>query len=119
MSSETPRLSPTEISNTTVSIFRLIAQVVSQPTSSTLILKSPSDAKTEEMITLSNVKLTMADKTYETDQWYEFICRASDSGDVGFLVLDSVSCPLMENEQMSIIGVVALQNLAKRFPDLY
>ena len=119
MSSETPRLNPNEISNSTVSIFRLIAQVVSQPTQSSLILKSPVDAKTNEMITLNNIKLAVTDKTYEVDQWYEFICRASDSGDVGFLVLDSVNCPLQENEQMSIKGVVALQNLSKRFPDLY
>lgn len=119
MSSETPRLNPTEISTSNASVFRLIAQVVSQPTESSLILKSPCDAKTGEMITLNNVKVTVTNKTYEVDQWYEFICRASDSGDVGFLVLDSVDCKLSENESISINGIIALQNLAKKFPDLY
>lgn len=119
MSSETPRLGPSEVSSTTAPVFRLIAQVVSQPSDSSLILRSPNDAKTEEMITLNNVKVTDTSKTYESEKWYEFICRSSDSGDVGFLVLDSVECPLAEGETMSIAGIVALQNLSKRFPDLY
>ncbi|CCD23063.1 Rfa3p NDAI_0B00290 [Naumovozyma dairenensis CBS 421] len=117
MASETPRLDPTEIANSNASVFRIIAQVKSQPTESTLILSSPS--KGNEMITLSNVRLSMTRTPFQIDSWYEFVCRANDTGDVGFLILDSVPCILKENESISIDGIVALQQLTKKFPEIY
>ena len=119
---QTPRIDPATIasgtSSASVSLFRLIAQVAAQPTETTLVLKSPS-GPSKELITLNNVRLTAASRQYDTGKWYEFICRASDSGEVGFLVLDSVECVLREGEELSLDGVVALQQLSSKFPDIY
>ncbi|EDO18996.1 hypothetical protein Kpol_2002p67 [Vanderwaltozyma polyspora DSM 70294] len=116
MASETPRLDPREIAENVSPVFRLIAQVKSQPSESSLVLSSPSEGG--EMITLSNVRVSM-NREFDTDAWYEFVCRSSDSGEVGFLVLDAVPCILEENEQISIDGIVALQQLTKKFPEIY
>lgn len=116
MSSETPRLDPREIAGNVSPVFRLIAQVKSQPTESTLVLSSPTEG--DEMITLSNVRISL-NKQFDVDGWYEFVCRSSDSGEVGFLVLDAVQCLLKENEEISIKGIVALQQLSQKFPEIY
>lgn len=116
MASETPRLDPREIAQDHSPVFRIIAQVKSQPSESALVLCSPTEGG--EMITLSNVRVSM-NKQFEVDSWHEFVCRSSDSGDVGFLVLDAVPCILKENEQISVDGIVALQRLCKKFPEIY
>ncbi|QLQ77951.1 hypothetical protein HG537_0A01980 [Torulaspora globosa] len=116
MASETPRIDPREISSNVSPVFRLIAQVKSQPTENTLVLGSPTDGG--ELVTLSNVRVSL-NKQFETGSWHEFVCRSSDSGDVEFLVLDAVPCVLGDNEQISIDGVVALQQLTKKFPEIY
>ncbi|QLG75027.1 hypothetical protein HG535_0H03540 [Zygotorulaspora mrakii] len=116
MASETPRIDPCEVAHTQSPVFRIIAQVKGQPSESSLILSSPSEGN--EMITLSDVKVSL-NKHFEIDSWHEFICRSSDTGETGFLVLDSVPCILKENEQVSVDGIVALQRLAKQFPEIF
>ncbi|CCE63428.1 hypothetical protein TPHA_0E03380 [Tetrapisispora phaffii CBS 4417] len=116
MASETPRLDPTEIKDNSFPVFRLIGLVTSQPTESALTLKSPT--KDGEMISLTNIRVSM-NKQFEVDAWYEFVCRSSDNGDIGFLILDAVKCILEENETISIDGIVALQQLSKKFPEIY
>ncbi|CCC71959.1 hypothetical protein NCAS_0I02910 [Naumovozyma castellii] len=118
MASETPRLDPTEIGNSSSSLlFRIVAQVKSQPSESTLILASPTRAN--EMITLDHVRFSIPNKTFEAGKWYEFICRGNDQGEVGFLILDSIPCVLGEDEEISLDAIVALQNLNKKFPEIY
>ena len=116
MSSETPRIDPSEVASSIYPVFRLIAQVKQQPTESTLILASPTVGN--EMITLNNVRVSM-NKQFQLGSWYEFVCRASDSGEVGFLILDAVLCKLQGDEDISIDGIVALQQLTKKFPEIY
>ena len=116
MASETPRIDPSEITSNTSPVFRIIAQVKSQPSENTLILASPTTGG--EMITLDSVRVSM-NKTFGVDSWYEFVCRSSDNGDVGFLVLDAVKCVLNENEEISVNGIIALQQLTKKFPEIY
>lgn len=116
MASETPRLDPREISTSNTPVFRLIAQVKSQPSENQLVLASPTEGG--EMITLNNVRVSMY-KNFEVGSWHELVCRSSDNGEVGFLVLDAVSCPLKEGEEISIDAVVALPQLAKKFPEIY
>lgn len=116
MSSETPRIDPSEIAGSVHPVFRLIAQVKQQPTESTLVLASPTVGN--EMMTLNDVRVSM-NKQFQIGDWYEFVCRSSDSGEVGFLILDAVLCKFPEGEEISIDGVVALQQLAKKFPDIY
>lgn len=112
----TPRLDPTQITHSTAKIFRLIAQVKKQPTDDTLILSSPTTGK--EFITLDNVRVTTS-KKFDIDGWYEFICRGNDSGDNDFLILDSIDCKLNGGENISIDGIVALQQLCSKFPEMY
>ncbi|QLL30385.1 hypothetical protein HG536_0A02020 [Torulaspora globosa] len=116
MASETPRIDPREIAQNVCPVFRLIAQVKSQPTENTLVLSSPTDGG--EMVTLTNVRVSL-NKQFEAESWHEFVCRSSDSGDVEFLVLDAVPCVLKENEQISVDGIVALQQLCRKFPEIY
>lgn len=116
MASETPRIDPCEVAQTQSPVFRLIAQVKSQPNESSLILSSPTEGN--EMITLSDVKVSL-NKQFDVDSWHEFICRSSDTGEMGFLVLDSVPCVLRDSEQISIDGIVTLQRLAKQFPEIF
>lgn len=116
MASETPRIDPREIAQNVCPVFRLIAQVKSQPTENTLVLGSPTDGG--EMVTLSNVRVSL-NKQFEPESWHEFVCRSSDSGDVEFLVLDAVPCVLKPNEQISVDGIVALQQLSRKFPEIY
>ncbi|CCF58771.1 hypothetical protein KAFR_0F01740 [Kazachstania africana CBS 2517] len=117
MASETPRLDPREISQTHVPVFRLIAQIKSKSSDSILILNSPTVEN--EMITLDNVRVSSTSINFEIDSWYEFVCRSSDDGETGFLVLDAVPCKLQEGENISINGIVQLQNLSKKFPEIY
>lgn len=70
------------------------------------------------MITLSQVKLSQG-SNIEVGSWYEFVCRNVDTGDIGLMVLDSVKCELKEGEEISVSGIVALQQLSGKFPDLY
>lgn len=95
MASETPRVDPTEISNVNAPVFRIIAQIKSQPTESQLILQSPTISSKNgseiEMITLNNIRVSM-NKTFETDSWYEFVCRNNDDGELGFF--DSRRCTM-------------------------
>lgn len=116
MASETPRIDPSEITSNTSPVFRIIAQVKSQPNESTLVLSSPTTGG--EMISLNNVRVSM-NRKFDEDSWYEFVCRSSDNGDVGFLVLDAVQCIFPENEAISVEGVVVLQQLSKKFPEIY
>lgn len=116
MSSETPRLDPSEISGTAHPVFRLIAQVKQQPTETSLILSSPTVGN--EMLTLNDIRLTM-NKQFQIGDWYEFICRANDNGEVGFMILDAVLCQLPDDEEISVDGIVALQQLSKKFPEIY
>lgn len=116
MASETPRLDPREITSSQVPVFRLIAQVKSQPSENKLVLASPTEGG--EMVTLADVRVSMS-KNFEVGSWQELVCRSSDNGDVGFLVLDAVACPFKTGEDISVEGVVALQNLCKRFPEIY
>lgn len=116
MATETPRIDPSELTTTDASVFRIIAQVKGQPTENTLVLASPST--NNEMITMNDVRVSMT-KQFDVDSWYEFVCRSSDSGEVGFLVLDAVECVLGEGEEISIDGIVALQQLSKKFPEIY
>lgn len=116
MASETPRIDPREIAQNLHPVFRLIAQVKSHPSENRLVLSSPTDGG--EMITLTNVRVSM-NKQFESGSWHEFVCRSSDSGDTEFLVLDAVPCVLKENEQISIEGIVTLQQLSKKFPEIY
>lgn len=112
----TPRVDPTRINQSTAKIFRLIAQVKKQPTDDTLILSSPTTGN--EFIALDNVRVTTS-KKFNLDSWYEFICRGNDSGDNEFLILDSIECKLNDGENISIDGIVALQQLASTFPEMY
>ncbi|CAI4044321.1 hypothetical protein SUVZ_10G0340 [Saccharomyces uvarum] len=122
MASETPRIDPTEISNINAPVFRIIAQIKSQPTESQLVLQSPTMSSTDggeiEMITLNNIRVSM-NKTFEVDSWYEFVCRNNDDGELGFLILDAVLCKFKENEELSLHGAVALQRLCKKYPEIY
>lgn len=116
MASETPRIDPRQIAQNLHPVFRLVAQVSSQPSENTLVLSSPTDGG--EMITLENVRVSM-NKQFATGSWHEFVCRSSDSGDLEFLVLDAVPCVLRENEQISVEGIVTLQQLSQKFPEIY
>lgn len=116
MSNQTPRIDPSQISNTQHSVFRIIAKVLDQPQPKELILQSPTT--NGEMITLSQVKLSQG-SNIEVGSWYEFVCRNVDTGDIGLMVLDSVKCELKEGEEISVSGIVALQQLSGKFPDLY
>lgn len=116
MSNQTPRIDPSEINSTQHSVFRIIAKVIDQPQPNELIIQSPST--NSEMITLSQVKLSQG-SNLEIESWYELVCRSVDTGDAGLMVLDSVKCELKDGEDISITGIVALQQLSSKFPDLY
>ncbi|SCV00934.1 LAMI_0G08240g1_1 [Lachancea mirantina] len=116
MSSQTPRVDPQQISQLNFPVFRLIGQVTSQPQQDQIIIASPTTGG--EMVALTNVR-TSNNSNYDIQGWYEFVCRTNDSGDAGFLVLDSVKCLLPQGEEMSVNGVVALQQLSGKFPELY
>lgn len=115
MSHQTPRIDPTRIGSSNHSIFRLIGKVLSQPSRDDITIQSPTTAN--KMITLSSVRVSQS-KNFKLDQWYEFVCRANDTGDAGFLVLDSLELPLRSGDQLSIEGVVALQQLSEKFPEV-
>lgn len=114
MSNETPRIAPNNLVNGPA-VFRLIGQIDQQVNESAIIIKSYI-TPTEE-IKIKNVKVNTSD--IEVGKWYEFVCRNSDSGDDGILVLDCIQCPLPDGEEMSIEGVVALQNICGKFPEIY
>ncbi|SCW03155.1 LAFE_0G04170g1_1 [Lachancea fermentati] len=116
MSSQTPRVDPQNIAQCNSPVFRIIGQVKSQPQQDQIIVASPTTGG--EMVTLSNVR-TSSNVNFEIGAWYEFVCRSNDSGDVGFLVLDSVKCVFPAGEEISVGGVVALQQLCSKFPELY
>lgn len=116
MSNQTPRIDPSQVSNTEHAVFRIIGKVIDQPQPTALVVQSP--ATNGEMLTLSQVKLSQG-SNIEVGSWYEFVCRSVDTGDVGLMVLDSVKCELKEGEDISVSGVVALQQLSAKFPDLY
>lgn len=116
MATKTPRLDPREITASEAPVFRIIAQVKAQPSENRLVIASPTEGG--EMVTLSDVRVSMS-KNFEVGSWQELICRSSDNGDVGFLVLDAVACPFKNGEDISIPGVVTLQTLSKKFPEIY
>ncbi|AAS52552.1 AEL133Cp [Eremothecium gossypii ATCC 10895] len=116
MSHQTPRLDPAQIASTNHSVFRLIAKVVAQPKQEEITIQSPTTNR--EMVTLGSVRVSQLTK-FKVEQWYEFVCRASDSGDAGVFVLDSVELPLPSGEELSVDGVVALQQLCSKFPEMY
>ncbi|CCH60367.1 hypothetical protein TBLA_0C05690 [Henningerozyma blattae CBS 6284] len=119
MASETPRIPATQINNQP-SVFRIIGKIKSQPNESTLILESPvGELNAIEMITINNVRITTMNQKFQIGKWYEFVCRSSDNGDSGFLVLDALECVLKENEDISVEGIVALQNLYGKFPEIF
>ncbi|SCU96074.1 LAFA_0G04082g1_1 [Lachancea sp. 'fantastica'] len=115
MSSLTPRVDPQQLGQLSSPVFRIIGQVTAQPQRDQIIIASPTTGG--EMVSLTNVR-TSTSVNYELQEWYEFVCRSNDSGDVGFLVLDSVKCVFPPGETISIAGVVALQQLAPKFPEL-
>lgn len=115
MSTSTPRVDPQQIGQLSSPVFRIIGQVTAQPQPNQIIVASPTSGG--EMVSLSNVQ-TSTSINYELQAWYEFVCRTNDSGDVGFMVLDSVKCVLPPGESMSVGGVVALQQLSNRFPEI-
>ncbi|AMD20351.1 HDL393Cp [Eremothecium sinecaudum] len=116
MSHQTPRVDPSRIGTSNYSVFRLIGKVTAQPSQDEITIQSPTS--NGGMITLSSVRVSQLTK-FKIDVWYEFLCRANDTGDAGFLVLDVLELPLTDGEQLSIDGVVALQNLTEKFPEMY
>lgn len=116
MSNQTPRINASEVNSTQHSVFRIIAKVIDQVQPTELVVQSPSG--NGELITLPPVKLSQG-SNIDVGSWYEFVCRTVDTGDVGLVALDSVKCELKEGEEMSIAGIVALQQLSSKFPDLY
>ncbi|CCK69348.1 Rfa3p KNAG_0C02370 [Huiozyma naganishii CBS 8797] len=120
MNDATPRVDPSELSHNSASVFRLVARVTAQPTETSLVLSAPTHSGRDAgPVTLDGVRTTAGAGPFVVDKWYEFVCRASDAGDVGFLVLDAVECVLHEGESVSVDAVVALQGLSKQFPEIY
>ncbi|AET41408.1 Rfa3p Ecym_8114 [Eremothecium cymbalariae DBVPG len=116
MSHHTPRIDPTQVSSTSCSVFRLIGRVAAQPKQDEITIQSPTTNR--EMITLTSIRVSQLTK-FSVDSWYEFVCRAKDSGDAGFFVLDSIKLPLPDGDELSVEGVVALQQLTSKFPEIY
>lgn len=116
MSYQTPRIDPQQISTSGLSMFRLIGKVISQSINNEITISSPT--LNNKMIELTHVRVSQV-ANLVIEKWYEFVCRMNDSGDSGFLVLDAVECKLPPGEDISVDGIVALQQLTKKFPNLY